>query len=80
MEAETSRAGKSKAAGSLTLGEGEEKFAAASSTESRDGQGWAAGDPRRKPHWHGEAGDVGQGGEFIAPITQAGIFKAALGT
>jgi len=38
MEAETSRAGKSRAAGSLTLGEGEEKFAAASSTESRDGQ------------------------------------------
>lgn len=28
----------------------------------------------------GEAGDMGQRLEFIVPITQAGIFKAALGT
>lgn len=87
MEAEMSREEKSRAAGS-SLREREKKMCCCLLCRAR-GRGWMRPGwlgSSEKRRWHGvtagwgEAGDAGQRGEFIAPITQAGIFKAALGT
>lgn len=82
-----SREEKSRAAGSLIFREGEKKFAAASSAEPRGRMrlGCLGSSEEAALAWSN--GRVGrsrgcgsEGGEFTVPITQAGIFKAALGT